>query len=130
MLVIRDSQIQSFIASSETDIVEAVCEALIDSDPDRTEPIRPERLIAMAKLGIERARQEGFQRPEDIAAFVALMFLISPKFYRHPVIAQALADETYPLSDRLAFLAERVDDAAWAEAETAYDPEFWFRDVR
>ena len=128
MLVIRDSQIQSFIVSGETDVVATVCEAVISADPDRTSGIRPERLAAMAEIGIKRARQQGFEKPEDIAVFVTLMFVISPKFYRQPAIAAALADETYSLSERLLVLGERVEDAAWADAERAYDADFWFRD--
>lgn len=129
MLVIRDSQIQGFIAQSENDIVKLVCDSVIKADHERVENIRPLRLISMAKIGIERARSVGVTRPEDIAAFVALMFEISPKFYRHPAIAAVLTDGNFSIGDRIAQLPDRINDEVWEEACLAYDPKFWFPDV-
>ena len=129
MLVIRDSQIQAFIAQNENDIVKLVCDAVIKSNNERVKDIRPLRLISMAKSGIERAKTAGVTRPEDIAPFVALMFEISPKFYRHPKVAAVLADETYPMGERIGQLPERVTDEEWDEICMAYDPNFWFPDV-
>ena len=129
MLVIRDSQLQSFIAQNDNDVVRLVCDAVIKSNPERIKDVRAMRLISMAKIGIERAKSAGVTRPEDIAPFVALMFEISPKFYRHPQIAPVLADQTYSMGERIAQLPERVSDEAWAEACEAYDPKFWFPDV-
>ena len=129
MLVIRDSQIQSFIAQNDSDVVKLVCDAVIKSNHERVKDIRPLRLISMAKIGIERAKSAGVTRPEDIAPFVALMFEISPKFYRHPQVAAVLADETYTMGERITQLPERVTDEQWDEICLAYDPKFWFPDV-
>ena len=129
MLVIRDSQLQSFIAQNEDDVVKLVCDAVIKSNRERVKDVRPLRLISMAKIGIERARSAGVTRPEDIAAFVALMFEISPKFYRHPQIAAVLADPNYAMGERLTQLPERITDEVWDEATQAYDPKFWFPDA-
>ena len=129
MLVIRDAQIQSFIAQNDNDVVKLVCDAVVKSNPERVKNIRPLRLISMAKIGIERAKQTGVTRPEDIAAFVALMFEISPKFYRHPQVAAVLADANYTMGERIAQLPERVNDEQWEEICLAYDPKFWFPDV-
>jgi hypothetical protein len=127
MLVIRDIQIQSFIANNDEDVYKIVLDAVKRSNPSRVGTAKAERLESMVRAAIERARSEGVTRPEDIAAFVALMFEISPKFYRQPEIAAVLADTNFPVGDRLLQLNERVSEEAWAEAETAYDAEFWFR---
>lgn len=129
MLVIRDSQIQAFIAQNENDVVKLVCDAVIKSNHERVKNIRPLRLISMAKIGIERAKEAGVTRPEDVAPFVALMFEISPKFYRHPQVAAVLADANYTMAERIAQLPERVTDEQWEEICLAYDPKFWFPDV-
>lgn len=127
MLVIRDSQIQSFIAANDEDIFTIVAEAVKRANPKRISAASEERLESMVKIGIERAKSEGISRPEDIAAFVALMLEISPKFYRQPQIAAVLKDENFSIGERILQLDERVPEEAWAEAETAYDAEFWFR---
>jgi hypothetical protein len=126
MLVIRDSQIQSFIAHNDEDLIRLVCDAVIKANHGRVASIRPLRLIAMATLGIERAKAAGFKKAEDIAIFVALMFEISPTFDEQPMIAAVLADTNFPVSERLSQLPERVPDEAWLEAEARYDSNFWF----
>jgi len=130
MLVVRDAQLQQFVAPTQQDLVKVVCDAVIKSNPARFEALRPGRIIAMAKIGIERARSVGVDRPEDIAAFVALMFEISPKFYRHPLIAQVLGDANFSMGERIAQLPVRIDDAVWEEVANVYDPKFWFPEVQ
>lgn len=130
MLVIRDAQLQQFIAPTENDLVKAVCDAVAKANPARVESLRPGRIIVMAKVGIERARSVGATRPEDIAAFVALMFEISPKFYKHPLIAQVLADTNFSMGERIVQLPTRVDESVWEEVANVYDPKFWFPDVQ
>jgi hypothetical protein len=128
MLVIRDEQLRSFIARDENDLLELVAEAVIKANPQRVSAIRPERMVSMVKLGIERARAAGIDLAEDIAAFVALMFEISPGFDQQPSIAAVLADTSFPIGERLWQLAERVPDEAWDEAVASYDENFWFRE--
>jgi hypothetical protein len=130
MLVVRDAQIQQFVAPTERDLVKAVCDAVIKSNPARVEHLRPLRIIAMVKIGIERARSVGVTRPEDVAAFVALMFEISPKFYKHPLVAQVLADGNYPMGERITQLPKRIEDDVWEEIANVYDANFWFPEVQ
>ena len=58
------------------------------------------------------------------------MFEISPKFYKHPTIAQVLADENFSMSERIDQLAKRIDDAVWDEVANVYDAKFWFPDAQ
>lgn len=128
MLIIRDSQIQAFIPQTDEDLIKLVCDAVKKSNSERVKYLSPARFVLMASMGIERAKQAGVTRPEDIAPFVALMFEISPKFYRHPHVAAVLADANYTMAERIAQLPERVTDEQWAEICLAYDPKFWFPD--
>jgi hypothetical protein len=59
-----------------------------------------------------------------------LMFEISPKFYRHPLIAQVIADSNYSMGERIAQLPARIDDGVWEEIANVYDAKFWFPDVQ
>lgn len=126
MLVIRDSQIESFIANNDADLVKVVCDAVIKANQERVSTIRPMRLVSMVKLGIERAKAASVKSPEDIGVFVALMFGVSPTFDQQPEIASVLADKNYAMSERLSQLPERVTDEAWDEAVDSYDETFWF----
>jgi hypothetical protein len=128
MLVIRDEQLRSFIERGEDDLLVLVCEAVISANPERVSAIRPERMVSMVKLGIDKARAAGIDLAEDIAAFVALMFEISPGFDQQSSIAAVLADTNFPVGERLSQLAERVPDEAWDEAVAGYDEHFWFQE--
>ncbi|MGI8813343.1 MAG: hypothetical protein ACR2IH_12585 [Pyrinomonadaceae bacterium] len=129
MLVIRDAQIQSLIAKNDDDIVRLTGEAVIRACHSRVESIRPLRLLSMVEIGIARAKELGFNNAEDIAAFVTLMFEVSPQFSDQHEIAAVLADTNFSPGDRLSQLPDRASDAAWAEAEQLYDARFWFADT-
>jgi hypothetical protein len=126
MLVIRDAQIQALIAASDDDLERLVEDAVRKVNPLRVDGPAPARVKSMVQIGIERAREAGFQKAEDLAVFVALMFEISPQFYEQPAIAAVLKDATYQPEDRLEQLFERVPDAAWSEAVDLYDEKIWF----
>ena len=130
MLVIRDSQIESFIAHNDADLVKVVCDAVIKSNRERVSTLRPMRIASMVRLGIETAKAAGVKSPEDIGVFVALMFEISPTFYKQPVIASVLADRNFSIGERLSQLPERVPDEAWEDAVNSYDEKFWFVEAK
>ncbi len=126
MLVIRDAQIQALIAGSDDDLARLIEDAVRKVNPSRVDGLAAERVTSMVRIGIERARKAGFQKAEDLAAFVSLMFEISPQFNEQPAIATVLNDATYSPQDRLELLFERVGDDAWAEAVDLYDENIWF----
>ncbi|QYU68241.1 hypothetical protein J4558_26010 [Leptolyngbya sp. 15MV] len=112
MLVIRDAQIQSFIASNDDEVALLVAQAQIRMNPARVDGIRPARLRAMAKIAVEKARLFGLEKAEDVSGFASLMFEISPLFYEQKEIKAALTDTAYPIDIRLQTLFQRTDDAA------------------
>ena len=126
MLVIRDAQIQSLIAGNDDDLEALIENAVRKVNPSRVDGLAASRVRSMVRIAIERAREAGLAKAEDLAVFVALMFEISPQFYKQPSIAEVLNDETYPAGERLEQLFERVPDEAWAEAVDLYDEKIWF----
>ncbi|QYO65256.1 NADH-ubiquinone oxidoreductase-F iron-sulfur binding region domain-containing protein [Leptolyngbya sp. 7M] len=126
MLVIRDAQIQSFIASNDDEVALLVAQAQIRMNPARVDGIRPARLRAMAKIAVEKARLFGLEKAEDVSGFASLMFEISPLFYEQKEIKAALTDTAYPIDIRLQTLFQRTDDAAWTQAVDRYEPGIWF----
>jgi hypothetical protein len=126
MLVIRDAQLQSFIASGSDDIELLIAQAEVRINPSRVDGIRPIRLRSMARIAMETALSVGMTKAEDIAGFAALMFEISPQFHQEPSIAVALADESFQPGERLTYLFERTTDEAWADAVKLYDQNIWF----
>jgi hypothetical protein len=126
MLVIRDEQIQAFLYSDEEEFGRLVSRAVRRACPVRTAGYSDEKLVAMSAIGIERARARGLTRIEDIAAFVAIMFEISPRFDEHPAISQVLEDARFKPSQKMELIFRVVPDKAWEEAETTYDENVWF----
>ena len=126
MLVIREEQIQSFIAADDDEIAKIAAEAIRGSNPDRVSGLSESRLRSMARIGVDRARAAGFAKAEDIAVFVSLMFEVSPQFNEQPAIANVLQNTALTPNDRFEQIFEQVPDDAWTEAQDLYDEKIWF----
>jgi len=126
MLVIRKQQLQEFIAGNAGEFAEVVRTAIRKSNEERVKVYDDKELDAMLAIGIARAKSHGLTGAEDIAAFVAVMFEIAPRFDEQPEIREVLQDANFKPDDRLEQLFIRVPDAAWAEASKKYDDSFWF----
>jgi len=126
MLIIREEQIQHFIAVDDEQLVEVVGRAVREAKPERVADYDDKKLEKMVKIGVERAKAHDLKRAEVITAFVAVMFEISPRFDEQAEIRQALDNTIFPPDERFYQLFERVSDDAWLEAERLYEDTFWF----
>jgi len=129
MLVIKKEQIEKFIAEDDTQLIRVITEIVREAFYDGVKDHSDKTLESMAKIGIERAKSRKFERAEDIAAFVAIMFEISPGFDSVEQIDALLNDEAVPVDMRLEQMAGRIPDDVWAEAEMTYDSKTWFPDA-
>lgn len=128
MLVIRKEQIQHFIAQDEMDLVRLIRQIMRECCPVRVESYSDKVLDGMIRLGVEKSKKYNFEKSETIAAYVAVMFEISPNFDEQPSIKEVLEDQTYISDDRFFQLWRRVDEKVWLEAEQGYDARLWFPD--
>lgn len=128
MLVIRQEQIQHFIAEDDNALIRLIRQIMRECCPIRVENYSDKVLDGMIKLGVEKAKKHNFAKNETIAAYVAVMFEISPDFDEQPAIKQVLEDENYVVDDRFFQLWQRVDEKVWQEAENGYDAKMWFPD--
>ncbi len=128
MLVIRDEQIQHFIAQDEVQLTKILMETVRAVNPQRVDGYDDKTLEAMVKMSIEQAKSHKVEKAEDIAAFVGIMFEISPSFDRIKDISACLDDTTYSVGMRFQQLWGRVAEKKWIEAEETYDPKVWFPD--
>lgn len=126
MLIIRKEQIQHFIAETDAELVELIAGIIRTSNQDRVADYGDETLAAMVRNGIERARTHDFERAEDIAAFVAVMFEISPAFDENREIKAILEDANFTVEERFKQLWGRTSDDVWNELESKYDARIWF----
>jgi exoribonuclease R len=126
MLIIRTEQIQHFIAKNDSELVKLIAEIMRSANNERIADYTNETLEAMISLGIERARTHKFDRAQDIAAFVAVMFEISPTFDENEEIKAVLDETDFPIEDRFEQLWERVPDETWKKIENEYDAKIWF----
>lgn len=126
MLVIKQSQIQHFIAADDAELVRIVSGSARHANEARIDGYDDEKLSAMVEFGIERARAHQFERSETIAAFVAVMLEIAPNFDEQEEIKSVLADANFSPDERFFQLFERVSDESWQAAENLYDARVWF----
>jgi len=128
MLVIKRTQIESFIAEDDTHLVRVLREIIRESSHEEVSIHSDETLDKMVRIGIEQARSRDFERIEDIAAFVALMFEISPSFDMTEQIDLYFKDKTVPAEFKIEQLLGRMTEEQWHEAEGTYDARSWFPD--
>lgn len=126
MLIIREKQIQHFIAKDDAELIELVGRTIRQANAERVSDYDDEKLREMVKIGVERARSRDFELAEDIAAFVMIMFEVAPNFDEQEEIGAVLADGQFKPSERLAQIWERTSDEAWEKAEQSYKADVWF----
>ena len=130
MLIIREEQIQHFIAEDETALVRLIRQIVRDLNPERVADYSDQVIDSMIRIGILRAESRGLNLAEDIAAFVAVMFEIAPNFDTQKDIEQIFNDTAFLPTDRFRYLWDRVTEDAWKEAEANYDVKIWFPDKK
>ena len=128
MLVIREKQIQHFIAEDEPTLIRLIRQIIREANPERVSGYSDQLLDAMIKIGVDRAKSRELTLAEDIAAFVGVMFEVAPNFDKQKDIEIIFKDTLFSPTDRFKQLWNRVPDAAWIEAETNYDAKIWFPD--
>lgn len=126
MLIIRDAQLQAFIAADDEELVAVVAKAVRKANPTRVDGYSDEKLGKMVRIAVDRARNRGISKVEYIAAFSAIMFETSPRFDEQKDISNVLNDVNHSPEERVLQLFTRVPEEAWAEAERSYDEAFWF----
>ena len=126
MLIIRDVQLQAFLAADDDELVRVVSNAVRDANPARVKGYSDEKMNKLVRIAIARARERGLTKAEYIAAFAAIMFEVSPLFDQQEAMSAVLEDANFTPEQRLFQLFERVPDEAWAEAERSYDESVWF----
>ncbi|HUF05715.1 MAG TPA: hypothetical protein VMM38_16255 [Aridibacter sp.] len=128
MLVIKKAQIEAFIAEDDIQLTRVIREIVQEAFHESVEEYSDEKLDGMVRNGIERAKSRGFERAGDIAAFVAIMFEISPNFDIQEHIDAFFKDDSAPKELRMEYLLGRIQNETWAEAENTYDAKAWFPD--
>ncbi|MDQ6787630.1 MAG: hypothetical protein M3033_12555 [Acidobacteriota bacterium] len=128
MLIIREEQIQHFIARDEPELVKLIAGIIRTGNFERVKDYPDETLEAMTRIGIERAKTYDFERAEDIAAFVAVMFEISPDFDRQEDIKTLLEDKNFAPAQKFEQIWGRVPEEIWTKAEEGYNAATWFPD--
>ncbi len=126
MLVVREKQIQHFIAKDDSEIVKLIVQTIRNVNPERVSIYNDKKLEEMVKIGVERAESHDLELAEDIAAFVILMFEVAPNFDEQEEIKKVLADTNYTASETINQLWKRISDEAWEEAEKSYKADVWF----
>ncbi len=130
MLEIRKEQEDAFLLHDEEAFISFIIEHLREEHYDYVSDMPDSMLHEMVSNGLARARSHGFTSPEDLTAFVALMFVMAPNFDEHPVLQKILDDRTIPEDQRLDRLLVDELNLCWEEVEENYDGEAWFPELK
>lgn len=126
MFLLKTTQIQLFIASDENQLVEVIAQSIRAANGERVAGYDDKDLGSMVKIGIERARSHELTRAEDIAAYVAVMFEVAPRFDEQPEFREVFHDALFSPEARFYQIFDRVKEDAWIEAQKKYEDSFWF----
>ena len=96
--------------------------AAVDGD---SSDIPEERLRQRVVDGIRRARSYGLTWESAIGGFVALQFVIAPRFDEQFAIHQVLTDSSTPPDERMGLLNDSISAADWFDASTSAAFSHW-----
>lgn len=130
MFNIRQEQIEAMLMHNEEKFIDFVVKHVQQECPDDVRGIDPVSLREMVTNGLARARRYDLDKPQDLTAFVAIMFDISPNFDEQADIQRALRDKSVPIEQRFNTMIERVPDKAWEEAEKNKNYDVWFPQLK
>jgi hypothetical protein len=138
MLKIRPEQLEVFQPVAEAAFLRRVVEHLREHNPDAViqlpnevalvKQISEEKLHAMARTGIARAREYGMDWESSVTAFFVVMVVTAPNFDKHPLIQRILKDENMETNARIDQLWERTTEENWEAVKKNYDPQAWESD--
>lgn len=117
-LRISREQFDSFLLLDEEEFVDFIIQHLRDESPELVDSLPDDLLQSMVIGGLARARGHGLRRPEDLTAFVSIMFEIAPGFDEHPSIRNVLRNPHIPADQRMNALFKKVPPKAWDEADS------------
>lgn len=85
----------------------------------------PDKLESLIKVGIGKAKRYEMKAESAIAAFVFVMFDVSPNFDRHRLSQVLLNDEDTVPDQRMTELLGVLSDDNWESIRKDYDPLAW-----
>ncbi|PTL75693.1 hypothetical protein [Vitiosangium sp. GDMCC 1.1324] len=130
MLRISKKQFDDFLLHDESAFIDFVAHHIREESPELVEGFPDESLRSLVASGLVRARGHDLRRPEDLTAFVSIMFEIAPNFDEHPAIRKVLRDPSIPVDERMSALFKKVPPKAWEEADLNYDSGAWYPELK
>src|SRR3954452_3833295 len=101
MLCIRPEQVAALAAAMTAAFVRDAMQQLRTRFPSHVEALDDEELRRRVGASLAAARDLGFTQQRDLLTFVTLTFVIAPRFYEHPAIAEILESAILARDDRL-----------------------------
>jgi len=130
MIKIRKEQKGVFTYGDESSFVDFVAAYMRDKYPEYVDILPVDSLKSMIVSGLERARGHGFASPEDLLAFVALMFVMAPNFDEEPTIQTILDEPRIPVEERLDRALVDEMNPSWETVRRNYDGNAWYPELK
>jgi hypothetical protein len=118
MFRLRLAHIEALVPQSEAAFAAELIEFLTHLSPASVASLPLEQVKQQVTSGISRARRYGFKRNSSIAAFVAIMFDVSPTFDEQRNIRAVLENQSLAPDLRIDELVGRTSAQDWREANS------------
>ncbi len=129
MLIIRSEQLEVFRQQRDHALVDRLIAHLRQHHAATIIGVADEALRQRITFGIERARTYGLSWESSIGGFVALQFVIAPRFDEQPGIHRILTDPSKPPDERIGGLSELIAADDWFDASTDKTLSHWPAEV-
>jgi hypothetical protein len=125
MPVLRTKQITKFEQELSRDPALRIELFLQDNHADKWESIEPKERKLRVRAGMLRAERHGLTHPNDVLAYVMLMFEVAPDFDQRPRIRQLLEWSAQFTQGRITAVMDHTTPDDWVEAREKTHPEAW-----
>lgn len=110
---IRNDQIEAFKTTADESLAESLLKDLRAEYADDVDGLDDETIRRRIHYGLGRARRYEITRDKSLAAFVLLMFVVTPHFDDYPDIQEVLQNEDIKTNMRIKWVLRNTTNEEW-----------------
>lgn len=114
---IRNEQIEAFKTTADESLADSLLQDLRAEYAEDVEGLSDETILKRVHYGLGRARRYEIKRDTSLAAFVLLMFAVTPHFDEHPDILAVMQNEDIKTDMRIKWVLRNTTNDQWDEVK-------------
>lgn len=110
---IRNEQIEAFKTAADEAFADSLLKDLHAEYAEDIDGLTDETILKRIHYGLSRARRYEITRDAGLAAFVLLMFVVTPHFDEHPDIAEVFQNQDIQPDMRTKWILRNTTNNEW-----------------